>query len=870
VLIRLWAPLLVGLLVSAPAGGALAQTPPEAPSGNPSDNPSDPGAAPEPPSGRWHDWLEEIEPLISEAEREAFLGLAKDYQRQAFVEAFWRARDPYPETARNELRERWDANLAEARQQLGSTIDDRMRMFAVFGAPHEVLPGRCPGLLEPLELWSFETGPRAGDFWLVFRQRREAGERVYRLWAPSEGLAHLTVAGGLVGRGPRELLLAISEGCFRGPDVAAALAAAVDWPRLRDAGLFPDPGSEWLHSFMASSTDLPEGSGSFPARLAVSYPGRYQSRTVLQALVAVPRAEVEPAPETRYPSYDFVVDGEVLRKGELFESFRYRFHFPADQLGGEEIPVLVQRPLRPGVYQLVVRLQDVGSGRYYRDQVEVEVPARPDPRPAAAAETTTAGDEPADGPADGGAPATASASDPAAEANAAISSGDWSIRLLPPPEGLQVGNTRLVAVASGEGIARVRFLLDGKPVLSKARPPFSVELALGEQPRTHRVAAVAVDEAGAELARDEMLVNAGPHRFSIRLVEPQRGGSYHDSLRAHAEVTVPEGDRLDRVEVFLNETLVATLYQPPFAQPILLPPKDEIAYVRAVAYLADGNSAEDLVFVNAPEHLEEIDVDMVELYTSVVDRRGRPIGGLEADAFTVREDGVEQAIRRFELVRDLPIYAGVLLDTSSSMAEEIREAVAGALRFFETVITPKDRAAVLTFNHRPELVVRFTNDPEVLAGGVAAITAEGGTALYDSLIYALYYFSGINGKRAVLLLSDGADEGSRYSFDEALDYARRTGVAIYAIGIGLGGSRAVQTRMLLQRLADETGGRSFFVNGAGDLGRVYQDIEGELRTQYLIAYQSSAAGGDGTGFREVEVAVGVPGAEAKTIRGYFP
>jgi VWFA-related protein len=180
-------------------------------------------------------------------------------------------------------------------------------------------------------------------------------------------------------------------------------------------------------------------------------------------------------------------------------------------------------------------------------------------------------------------------------------------------------------------------------------------------------------------------------------------------------------------------------------------------------------------------------------------------------------------------------------------------------------LPPADR----TFNHRPELVVRFTNDPEVLAGGVAAITAEGGTALYDSLIYALYYFSGINGKRAVLLLSDGADEGSRYSFDEALDYARRTGVAIYAIGIGLGGSRAVQTRLLLQRLADETGGRSFFVNGAGDLGRVYEDIEGELRTQSQIAYQSSAAGGDGT-FREVEVEVGVSGAEAKTIRGYFP
>jgi Ca-activated chloride channel family protein len=185
------------------------------------------------------------------------------------------------------------------------------------------------------------------------------------------------------------------------------------------------------------------------------------------------------------------------------------------------------------------------------------------------------------------------------------------------------------------------------------------------------------------------------------------------------------------------------------------------------------------------------------------------------------------------------------------------------------VITPKDRAAVITFNHRPELVVRFTHDPEVLAGGVAAITAEGGTALYDSLIYALYYFSGIKGKRALVVLSDGADEGSRYSFEEALDYARRTGVAIYPIGLGLPAKEGVQIRMLLQRLADETGGRSFFISRAAELAKVYESIERELRTQYLLTYQSSATGKDGA-FRAVEVAVQRDGAEAKTIRGYYP
>ena len=214
------------------------------------------------------------------------------------------------------------------------------------------------------------------------------------------------------------------------------------------------------------------------------------------------------------------------------------------------------------------------------------------------------------------------------------------------------------------------------------------------------------------------------------------------------------------------------------------------------------------------------------------------------------------------------IDIALLVDRSSSMAEEIREVAAGALAFFEQVLGPKDRAAVLTFNHQPELAVRFTGDPEVLAGGVAGITAEGGTALYDSLVEALYYFSGVNGKRALVVITDGEDQGSRYSFDEALDYARRTGVAVYTIGLGLPAAGA-RFRMQLQRLATETGGRSFLISRASELERVYDSIEEELRSQYLLAYQSTYSGRDG-GFREVEVEVKRPGVSANTIRGYFP
>jgi VWFA-related protein len=231
---------------------------------------------------------------------------------------------------------------------------------------------------------------------------------------------------------------------------------------------------------------------------------------------------------------------------------------------------------------------------------------------------------------------------------------------------------------------------------------------------------------------------------------------------------------------------------------------------------------------------------------------------------------VPQQVRRFERVSDVPIYAGILLDTSASMSEggRLDQAVQGALDLFEKVITPKDRAAVITFADQPNLAVRFTNQTSVLAGGLAGLTASGNTALYDSVIYALYYFGGVKGKRAIILLSDGKDEGSHYTFSDALEYARRSGVAIYTIGIDLSAQNA-DVRLKLSRLADETGGRFFFIERAKELEGIYDTIQKELRSQYLLAYQSSKEGNDDK-YRTVEVRMAKPGMEAKTVKGYYP
>jgi VWFA-related protein len=391
-----------------------------------------------------------------------------------------------------------------------------------------------------------------------------------------------------------------------------------------------------------------------------------------------------------------------------------------------------------------------------------------------------------------------------------------------------------------------------------------VELDVGSTPRMHRLSVTAFDPQGDEVARDELTLNAGGNRFSVNLVEPRKGRTYHQSLRAEAQVQVPEGQIVERVELFFNETRVATLYQEPWAHPIRLPENNEMAYVRAVAYLPDGNSTEDLVFVNSPDYLEEIDVQFVELFASVLDRDGHPVEGLTEADFTPVEDKAPQEIARFEVVKNLPIHAGILLDISASMESSLDQARNAALTFFQEAVQPRDRATLMTFNDRPQLAVKFTNDVNDLAGGLAGLKAERGTSLYDSIVFSLYYFNGVKGQRVLLVLSDGRDENSRFDFEDAADYARRAGVTIYTVAL-----RDDAAHKKLSQIAKETGGRAFFIKDPAELPAIYEQIQKELRSRYFIAYQSNNTT-DSKDFREVELKVSRPGVEVKTIRGYYP
>lgn len=791
-----------------------------------------------PPSHQ--EWLEQVASLITDEERQAFSHLQRNYQREAFIARFWHERDPQPETGQNEFLEIWQQRSSLVAEQFGDFDSDRSRTMLLIGLPELMLPNLCPELFRPVEAWYYpETESFPDGFYLVFVPATSDPDSPMVHWSPDQGAASLlrseTDSVGL-GHPPQ-----LSQGCSRGKEAEEALAHAVSWEVLGEQeGLLPPSPDSWVPEFLDRTTTVDPSIPAITASMQLQFPGRFEEKTVVQVEITIP-GEVATPTEPTAGVFSLRIDGEVLRRETLFDQFRFDFDLPVVDVLDNEIPLAFQRNLLPGDYTLVLRLEDRTSGHTFRSEGPLHVP----------------------NPDDTGEPPAATL----AEANAILGAGDHMVKIQPLPEQLLTGSVRVEAQALGGGIAKVSFVLNGRHVMSKTRPPFSVEIDLGHAPRLHWLEAIALDSANQELAHDRVPVNAGPHRFAVRLVEPRSGQRYVSSLRAAAEVHLPAGEELERVDFYLNENRLASLYQAPFVQPLSLPQSQRITYVRAVAYLVDGNATEDLVFINAPKDMANLRINMVELFTSVSDKKGLPIEGLSPTDFVIREEGQEQELRRFELVQDLSVHAGVILDASTSMREELDQAVEGALQFFEAVIQPNDRAAVLIFNDEPILKVPFTNRLETLSQGLEKVESEGETALYDTLVYALHYFAGIRGKRALILLSDGADSRSRYTFAETLEFAQRSGVAIYSIGLGVD-RRQLEARNVLQRLARETGGRFFSIASARELQGIYTRIEQELRSQYLLAYQSThEEGGD---FRRVEVEIGSQGLKAKTIPGYYP
>ena len=440
--------------------------------------------------------------------------------------------------------------------------------------------------------------------------------------------------------------------------------------------------------------------------------------------------------------------------------------------------------------------------------------------------------------------------------------------LVPPSAEMLTGNARFETLVTRPDVDRVEFHLDGETAATARKAPFSARLDLGDLPRPRTVEAVAFDAQGTELGRDSVIVNEGAGgTFRVRLIEPKRPDRV-GPVDVEAEVRVPPGAELERVDVAWNDERVATLYAPPFRQRVMVPPESPVGFITVTAHLADGTTAEDVIFMNGPGGDERVEVKLVELYTVVSDPDGRPIRGLTAGDFQVFEEGRRQTVAAVKDGSGLPLSLGLLLDSSASMADDLRQTEIAAIDFlFLTLDRERDRAFLVDFDSEPRLVEPLTGDLDAIGRKLVKLQPGGYTALSDALVYALVQMQSVRGRRALVVLSDGAGREERVGYATCLRLAQQVGVPIYAIVLDRDGKERERSERV-ESVVRAVGGRVFYVSSLDNLGSVYRTIRDELDRQYVVAYYPPDGGGDD--FRHVEVTVSRPGLSARTVSGYQP
>lgn len=804
-------------------------------------------------SDQYRQFLADVDPIILPEELDTFLRMESDAQRDLYITDFWARRDAEHGLTGGAFRTMYYDRLDTARKRYRSALTDRGRIYVIHGAPLNVFEVRnlsCR-LLQPIEIWSYESIAGIGrDVRFVFYVPRGGIE--YKLWQPH--LASVEDRDDLISS---EIVSASSDPrthdadvfgpcdpqhpdltklechCQNvGSEVLRAIAAnELTRDALPKAFAPPEVNKEAVRRVLQSVVVATPGAAKLTTEVSIAYPYRQRDRTDAQVTILVPKSQLVAKEVAGSTLYSIDVTGEVLKDGNVFEHFRYRFDYPAASAGAK-LPVVVDRLLRPAAYVLRIKVADANANAEAITETEAKVPE---------------------------------ALQAAGGSTREIESAQTLLRIVPLPDELLTGLQHIDTLIVGD-VKAVEFSLDGRKLMTKRVAPFALDVDLGNVPQAHRIRAVALDANAQPIGGDEIVVNSGNEPFRVRIVSPRVAPKLRGPTRVELAVRVPEGKALDRVELFLNQSRVATLYAPPFVQTIDIPPQSGIAYLRAVATLKSSDVApvEDVVMVNTPEAMADVNVHLVELPTTVF-RDGRPVNDVPESDFNVFDDAKPVTLARFEHVSNLPLSVGLAIDTSASMQPRMTEAEKAAAAFFSDVMRAGDKAFVVSFDVRPQMIRNWTANAGELTSGLAALRADESTALFDAIALSLYDFNGVKGRRALVVVTDGKDTASKLSFDQTLEYARRVGVPIYGIGIDIGPAE-VDVRYRFSKLCNETGGAAYYIDRASDLKRIYDEIQAELRSQYVLSFYPPADAGT----KWHDVAVQVRGATAKTIRGYYP
>lgn len=809
-------------------------------------------------SDKYRQFLNEVEPIMQPDELDTFLQLESDAQRDIYIDDFWKRRASAKGVSVTEVREQYYARRETAKEKYRSIASDRGRIYVIHGEPLEIKTYGDPvcRLVQPLEVWTYGFIPEIGhNVRLVFYLPRHGVD--YRLWmqrgTKSEDLVELVSTEVMVLSqedeavafqkvfGPANSRICYLKShleceCVKGDEIQQIIFGAQisqsSWSKaFQPPAVNPEDVRRILHSIVLANPSATK----LPAEFSVAFPARQQSRTDAQMTILIPRSKLVMKEVGGVKLYSLDVIGEVLKDEQIFERYRYHFDYPFETVG-DPVAVVIDRFLQPAEYQSRIKITDINSNAEAVIEKTIVVPEI-----AARAKSTVAAADDIDSP-------------------------QTRLRIVPLPDGLLHGPQHVDTITSGEDIKAVEFYLDGSKIMTKRSPPFALDLDLGDVPQTRRIRAIALNAKGEFVGGDELIVNSGGGDFRVRIVSPRVAMKLSGPTRVQMSVMVPEGKKLEKVDLYLNETHLATLFAPPYVQTVNLP--SQLAYLRAVATLADPDQApsEDVVMINTPQYMEEVSVHLVELPTTVT-RDNRPVSDLPQTAFTVLDEGKPVKLAKFEHVTDLALSIGLAIDTSTSMQPRIAEAQKAGAQFLTSVMRKGDKAFLVAFDSQPHVIQRWSSNSAELIAGLAKLRTDESTALYDAIVSSLYNFVGAKGQKALVVITDGKDTSSKFSFDQALEYARRAAVPVYAIGIGISAAE-VDVRYRLGKFCTETGGNIYYIDQISDLHRIYDEIQTELRSQYILGFYPAESAKRDTQWHAVTVQVS--DGKAKTIRGYYP
>ncbi|MGH9399725.1 MAG: VWA domain-containing protein [Thermoanaerobaculia bacterium] len=592
--------------------------------------------------------------------------------------------------------------------------------------------------------------------------------------------------------------------------------------------------------------------GTFPLEVTVEYLGMAKGKTVARFKMAAPELS-RGASGRGVKTFQGELRGSLLQKGEIVEAFKY-------PVAGELVPEKVftysfLRGLAPGSWRMDLALGPTDGPDFGKASVDLVVPElgtvfSPEMTPGEAGTLPSAE----------AVVLTESAEavrDPAAEPK---------LKIRPPSREAPVGLMRLEADVEPP-IVKVEFYLGDRRVVSRTRPPYSVEIDLGEVPREQTLRAVGYDESGRIIDEDAWAINAGAARLTVRVlprVDPSEG-----KVIVKVAVQSISGGVARKVELFLDSKKIREWTAPPFEATIAYADYSKAAMLRATAITDEGKEANDIKMLRGPSvTVESVRVDVVQLHVSALDKAGHFIKGLAKEDFAVKEDGKPQPMTGFEVAENLPLTIGLVVDSSGSMEKSIPFVRDAGATLFKNMIRAKDQGFVIEFREQAKFLQEMTSDSTALQRAARDVRAGGATALYDAIVLGLYQFRAQQGRKALVVVTDGADNFSHVEYATLLRYARSAGAPIFLIGLGIP-MLDFGSRKALNEIGSESGGEAFFLKNATTVGEIASRIEEELRSQYILAFRSFSQKPPGE-YRAVAVAIAKPGLTARTVRGYIP